>query len=117
MAQLWEKLIAMPVFSDFPLLTETRVLLTDGDFAVAFSGAVERCYADGRLPASARQLLLEFGAGCGRYDYLRQQAHVRQYCDRLLDLQKELEADAVIKGRLYRVLGVAAGGAVVLLLV
>ncbi len=107
----------MPVFSDFPLLAETKALLTDGDFAVAFSGGVERCYAAGRLTDSGRQLLLEFGAGCGRYDYQRQQCHVRQYCDRLLDLQRELEADAQVKGRLYRVLGAAAGGAVVLLLV
>lgn len=116
MPELWERLTAMPAFSDCLLLTATAERLTDGDFATAFSGAVEWCYSAGRLTPAGRQLLLEFGAGCGRYDYVRQQAHIRHYCDRLWDLQRELESDAAVKGRLYRVLGAAGGGALALLL-
>ena len=116
MPQLWQKLTAVPVLSECLLLTKTAEWLTDGDFATAFSKGVEQCYVAGCLTPYGRQLLLEFGGGCGRYDYLRQQAHIRRYCDRLGDLLTDLEADAAIKGRLYRVLGVAGGGALALLL-
>lgn len=116
MDELWGQLTAMPVFSDFLLLTATATRLTDGDFPTAFSGAVERCYTEGYLTLAGRQLLLEFGAGCGRYDYLRQQEHIRHYCARLCDLQRELEADVAVKGRLYRVMGASVGGGLALLL-
>ncbi len=106
----------MPVFSDFPLLTATAALLTDGDFAAAFSGAVERCCAAGRLTPAGRQLLLEFGAGCGRYDYVRQREHIAQYSHRIRELQQELESEAAVKGRLYRVVGASVGGGLALLL-
>ena len=89
---------------------------TERDFAAAFAGAVEGCYAAGQLTPTGRQLLLEFGAGCGRYDYVRQREHIAHYCHRLQDHRQELESEAAVKGRLYRVLGASVGCALALLL-
>ena len=116
MPQLWVRLGNMPVFSDFSLLTATANLLEDRDFAAAFAGGVERCFAAGQLTSTGRQLLLEFAAGCGRYDYIRQQEQIRAYCRRIKDLERELNSEAAVKGRLYRVVGASAGGALALLL-
>ena len=116
MPQLWLRLKTMPAFSDFALLTATIQRLTGGDFTAAFAGAVEGCYAAGQLTSTGRQLLLEFGAGCGRYDYVRQREHIAHYCHRLQDHRQELEFEAAVKGRLYRVLGASVGCALALLL-
>lgn len=116
MEDLWRRLAARPGFSEFPLLTATVERLAGAPFFAAFSGAVEDAYAAGRLTAAGRQLLLEFGDGCGRYDYLRQQEHIRHYCRRLADLERELASQAAVKGRLYRVVGAALGGGLALLL-
>lgn len=116
MEDLWRRLAAMPGFSDFPLLTATAEGLDGETFGSAFSRAVERAYTAGRLTPAGRQLLLEFGDGCGRYDYRRQQEHFHHYCRRLADLQRDLESEVAVKGRLYRVMGAAAGGALALLL-
>lgn len=116
MEELWERLIALPGFSDCALLTATVSQLVDSDFATAFSEAVEGCYTAGRLTVTGRQLLLEFAAGCGRYDYVRQQEHIRHYCACLQDLQRELETESAMKGRLYRVMGASVGGGLALLL-
>ena len=106
----------MPVFSDFSLLTATVNRLTGDDFATAFAGAVESCYTAGQLTPTGRQLLLEFGAGCGRYDYQRQQEYIVRYVHLLQDHQGELASEVAIKGRLYRVMGASVGGALALLL-
>lgn len=116
MQQLWRRLAAMPAFGDFSLLQETVRRLNNEDFGVAFSGAVEQAFAAGRLTLAGRQLLLEFGEGCGRYDAARQQEQIAHYRDRLAELEDRLRQEAESKGRVYRVMGLAGGGALVLLL-
>lgn len=116
MHELWRRLAGMPVFSDFSLLRNTVNQLEKNDFAVALPKAVEQAFALGQLTESGRQLLLEFGEGCGRYDAARQEEHIAHYRDRLAELEAELRQEAISKGRVYRVMGMAGGGALVLLL-
>ena len=116
MKELWCRLASMPVFSDFSLLQDTAQGLKSADFSCAFMGAVERAFAQGRLTPAGHQLLLEFAEGCGRYDTNRQEEHIAHYRDRLGELEGDLRQEADSKGRVYRVMGMAGGGALVLLL-
>ena len=116
MPQLCHRLKAMPVFSDFSLLTATVNRLAGDDFVTVFTEVVEGCYTAGQLTPTGRQLLLEFGAGCGRYDYRRQQEHIARYVRLLQDHQEELASEVAVKGRLYRVVGASVGCALALLL-
>lgn len=116
MSELWQRLAEIPAFSRFTLLRDTAVGLKTADFFTAFSGAVEGAFIAGQLTESGRQLLLEFGEGCGRYDAARQEEHIAHYRDRLAELEEELRQDSDRKGRVYRVMGLAGGAALVLLL-
>jgi len=116
MNELWRRLAGMPAFSDFSLLQDTAKGLQQAGFGSAFSAAVERAFAEGQLTPPGRQLLLEFAEGCGRYDTVRQEEHIAHYRDRLAELETELRQEADTKGRVYRVMGLAGGGALVLLL-
>lgn len=116
MKELWQRLAQTPVFSEFSLLQDMAGALEKEDFLIAFSKAVDCAFATGRLTETGRQLLLEFGEGCGRYDAVRQEQHITHYRDRLADLEAELHQEANAKGRVYRVMGIAGGGALVLLL-
>ena len=113
---LWQQLAAQTAFSDYRLLQDTAVGLGTTSFDIAFASAVEQAQTDGVLTPSGRQLLLEFGAGCGRYDLTRQAEHIRHYRRRLEELESTLDQQATVKGRLYRVLGLAGGMALALLL-
>lgn len=116
MSVLWKQLAAVPVYSEFSLLQDTARGLETAPFPVAFAGAVEQAAAAGRLTAPVRQLLLEFGEGCGRYDAARQEQQIAHYRDRLAEMEAQLFQETQTKGRLYRVMGMAGGGALVLLL-
>ncbi len=116
MISLWRRLAAAEVFVDHRLLQDTAAGLEDAPFGAAFSRAVERAQTDGLLTPVGRQLLLEFGAGCGRYDLTRQAEHIRHYRQQLEELESQLTEQAAVKGRLYRVLGSAGGVALALLL-
>lgn len=116
MAEIWQQLAASPEFSQYLLLQETASRLSEMGFGVAYSGAVEMAFARGQLTPSGRQLLLEFGAGCGLYDLVRQTAHIRHYRNGLVALREDLHRQVTEKSRLYRVLGMAGGGALALML-
>ena len=116
MAQLWRRLAASDAYGRCRLLTDTAAALDHLPFDAAFRAAVERAWTEDLLTPAGRQLLTEFGAGCGRYDMERQSTHIRLYTAALTALDEELAAEAVAKGRLYRVLGAAGGAALVLLL-
>lgn len=116
MSELWRRLAETPAFSKLYLLQDTVSGLTSAEFFVAFAGAVERAYEAGYLTESGRQLLLEFGEGCGRYDAERQAQHIAHYRDLIGELEALLRVEAATKGRVYRVMGIAGGGALVLLL-
>lgn len=116
MSELWQRLAQTPVFSDFSLLRDTVAGLREQAFPLAFAEAVEVAFAAGRLTEEGRQLLLEFGEGCGGYDADRQREHIAHYRDRLEELERRQRQEAEDKGRMYRMMGMAGGGALVLLL-
>ncbi len=116
MADLWRRLATREVFADYILLQDTAAGLDAQDFSSAFTGAVERAVEVGLLESPGRQLLLEFLEGCGRYDLTGQTAHITQYGDRLEVLEQETAQKAAALCRIYRVMGVAGGAALALLL-
>ena len=116
MPELWRRMAELPLFAEFSLLQGTVGRLGTMEFSAAFSQAVEQALAAGELTETGCQLLLEFGAGCGRYDAQRQEQHIAHYRDRLGELEEELRREAWEKSRVYRVMGMAGGGALVLLL-
>ena len=116
MKELWLSLAASGLFDDLPLLTDTAAGLERADFLTAFTTAVESSAARGLLTDEGRRLLLEMGQGCGRYDLAGQGEHLRRYGERLSALREELSRQAATKGHVYRVMGPAAGAALVLLL-
>lgn len=116
MTDLWRRLAASDAYDDCRLLRDTAAALPDVPFSAAFGAAVERAEGEGLLTPAGCGLLTEFGAGCGRYDLIRQTEHIRHYRCRLEDLAQDLSLLAVTRGRLYRVAGTAGGVALALLL-
>jgi len=116
MSELWRQLAQNEAYSGFSLVQDTAAGLADAPFGVAFAAAVERAAEAGFLQPPGRQLLLEFGEGCGRYDLARQEQHIRHYCDRLAELEEEARRQAAVKGRICPVMGLAGGAALALLL-
>ena len=117
MAVLWRQLAASGAYKDCRLLQDTvDALREDTAFIDAFSAAVETACTAGLLTEAGRCLLLECGAGLGRYDLTRQTDHLRYYGDRGEEMAAALASDASARGRLYRVTGLAGGMALALLL-
>lgn len=116
LTDLWRQLACGEPFADFSLVADTAKELTTQPFFTAFSAAVERASAEGLLLPAARQILLEFAAGCGHTDLAGQQAHMDYYRTLLQQLREQAEDLWREKGRVYRVLGPAAGMALALLL-
>ena len=116
MGVLWRQLAAEAAYEDCGLLQDTAAALSDVSFAAAYTAAVERAQAAGWLTPAGYGLLMEFGAGCGRYDLERQTEHIRHYRCRCEDLAAELQQNAATGGKLYRTGGIAVGVALALLL-
>ena len=116
MDEVWRRLAQWPHFRHVPLLGDTVSGLNDGPFSVAFSAAVDVAAQRGLITDEGRYLLLEFGEGCGGYDLVGQQNHIRQYRQRIADLQAQTAQDAAVRGRLCRVMGVSVGAALSLML-
>lgn len=116
MTEIWQYLADSGEFSCYALLQHTLCRLPQEGFCAAFSQAVEQDFVSGLLTPAGRQLLLEFGAGCGPYDQQRQETHIRHYRERLVSLQEDLRHQVAEKSRLYRMMGLAGGGALALLL-
>ena len=117
MAVLWRRLAAQGVYENCRLLRDTVAALgEDTPFPTAFSAAVETARAAGLLTTAGHSLLSECGAGLGRYDLTRQAAHLCHYRQQTEELAAALEREAAERGRLYRVVGLAGGAALALLL-
>lgn len=116
MDAVWRRLTLWPNFRSMPLLVDTVSGLDSGCFSSAFSAAVESAAERGLLTEEGRCLLLEFGEGCGGYDLAGQCEHIRHYRGRIARLQQQTAADAAVRGRLYRVMGVSVGTALALML-
>lgn len=115
MTDLWQQLALSVPYADCVLLQDT-VAQPDTPFAAAFSAAVERAQTAGWLTSAGYSLLMEFGAGCGRYDLIRQTEHIRHYRQEAEQLSADLCHRATVRGQLYRTAGLAGGVALALLL-
>ena len=113
---LWRRLAQSEAFSAFSLVQDTAVALPHAAFAAAFSSAVEEAAKDGLVLPPVRQLLLEFGDGCGHTDLAGQQAHIAYYRTLLSTQEADCRRLWQEKGRVYRMLGLTGGVALALLL-
>lgn len=116
MPVLWRRLAQGEAFATFSLVRDTVAALPDTPFATAFSSAVEVAEKNGLVLPSARQLLLEFGDGCGHTDLTGQQAHIEYYRTLLSAQEADCRRLWQEKGRVYRMLGLTGGVALMLLL-
>lgn len=116
MKTLWRQLAQDGSFAACPLVAETVAGLEDCTFSEAFGAAVERLAARDWLWPSEKEVLLRFCRECGQYDLSRQTAQLRRCGEELGALRREAAEAASSRGRLYRVMGAAGGGALVLLL-
>lgn len=116
MDALWQRLAQNEAFAAFSLVRDTVDGLPDTAFSAAFGAALEKAETAGDLLPADRRLLAEFGDGCGRTDLSGQQAHIAYYRDRLSQREEEARRVYEEKGRVYRVLGLTGGIALVLLL-
>ncbi|MBQ3203070.1 MAG: stage III sporulation protein AB [Clostridia bacterium] len=116
MPDLWQRLAQGEAFAAFPLVQEVAKELSHIPFADAFASALEKAEGEGAMLPSDRQLLLEFAAGCGHTDLEGQQAHIEYYRSLLSAQEGEARRVWQEKGRVYRVLGLTGGMALMLLL-
>lgn len=116
MPALWQRLAQNESFAMFSLVQDVAKELPYTTFAAAFSSAVKQAEEEGALLPPVRQLLLEFGEGCGHTDLTGQQAHMEYYRAMLSAQEEAARCVWKEKGRMYRVLGVAGGVALMLLL-
>lgn len=116
MDDLWRRLAQSEAFAAFDMVRDTVDRLGDAPFAAAFAAALEKAAKEGVLLPADRQLLEEFGRGCGRTDLQGQQAHIAYYRDRLSQQEEQARRVYEEKGRVYRVLGLTGGVALMLLL-
>lgn len=114
--ELWQRLAQSEPFSTFSLVQDTTAYWRDIPFATAFAKAVQQAKDTGLVSPEAGEVLIAFAMGVGSTDLEGQTSHVNYH--RML-LQNQLEeADRLWqeKGRMYRVLGPAAGMALALVL-
>ena len=116
MPVLWQHLAQNESFASFSLVRDTAEQLHRVSFADAFSAAAEQAEREGLVLPPTRQLLLEFGAGCGHTDLAGQQSHIDYYRRLLAAQETECRRVWQEKGRVYRVLGLTGGIALMLLL-
>ena len=116
MSDVWRRLATRSGFRNMPLLRDTVAGLEQQPFADALAAAVEDAAQRGLLTDEGRRLLLEFADGCGGYDLAGQQRQIRHYRQCIAALQEQAAQEATLRGRLYRVMGPAAGVALALML-
>ena len=116
MPDLWRRLAQSEGFAAFSLAKDTAEEMAQVSFFTAFSQAVKKAEQNGLLLPPARQILLEFAEGCGHTDLTGQQAHIEYYRTLLTAQEEEARRVWQEKGREYRVLGLAGGVALMLLL-
>lgn len=115
MSDLWYGL-ATGELGKFSLVADTARELNTASFVTAFHRAVDIAAAQGVLTAADKQLLLEFGDGCGRYGLAGQSAHIRAYHQQVESAAEVARQQATAKGQVYQMLGVAGGVGLSLLL-
>lgn len=116
MNELWQRLAQSEGFRSFSLVEYTAAGLPHTSFSAAFEAAVHRAMGEGLTVPAVHELLLAFGEGCGRTDLEGQQAHIAYYRTLLLAQEDEARRLWQEKGRMYRVLGLTGGVALLLLL-
>ncbi len=116
MPELWRRLAQNEAFAAFSLVTYTTSALPFISFSAAFAEAVKRAEEEGALLPSTRRILLAFGEGCGQTDIDGQRTHIEYYRTLLSAQEEESRRLWQEKGRVYRMLGLTGGVALMLLL-
>ena len=116
MPDLWRLLAQHEAFATFSLVQDVAKDVSDAPFSAAFSTAVHKAEEGDLLLPPARQLLLAFAEGCGHTDLDGQQRHIEYYRTLLTAQEEESRRVWQEKGRLYRMLGLTGGVALMLLL-
>lgn len=116
MTDLWRHLAQSEPFATFSLVQDTAAGLAQAPFAESFAAAMDKAEREGRVQPPARRLLQAFADGCGRTDLTGQQAHIEYYRGLLAAQEEEARREYAEKGRVYRVLGLTGGVALMLLL-
>lgn len=115
--ELWQGIAADVVLSDYPLVREVACELCKGNnFYTSFSRAVQAAARDGQLSAAQAAVLTELGGALGRSSVEQQAQRIVRCVERL---EKERQAACQIaseRGRVYPMVGLAAGVGLALLL-
>lgn len=117
MGELWRQLAQMDSHVACPLVTATAERLAAAPFSRAFSMAVEHLTEQGVLQQAERGVLLSFAAECGQYDLSRQAAQIQGCVTQLEAVRQTASELARTRGQVYRVMGIAGGAALALLLI
>lgn len=116
MAVLWKELANGGAYGDFRLLHDTADRLDTEPFAEAFYAAVQGAVTRGEVTPENARLLYELGQDSGRTDMAGQQGLLSAYRDQIHQAEEEARREADNKGRIYRMMGLAGGVSLALLL-
>ncbi|MBQ1950042.1 MAG: stage III sporulation protein AB [Clostridia bacterium] len=116
MGDLWKELAEGGAFAGFSLLDDTVEGLSQNPFPQAFCRAVEGAGANGLLLAAEQETLLAFGKDCGRFGLEEQAAHIRACQGQIRQFCRQTREQALAKGQVYQMLGLAGGVGLSLLL-
>jgi len=98
------------------LLHDTADRLDTEPFAEAFYAAVQGAVTRGEVTPENARLLYELGQDSGRTDMAGQQGLLSAYRDQIHQAEEEARREADNKGRIYRMMGLAGGVSLALLL-
>ena len=117
LAVLFQSFATDAVLSDYPLVQDSVNELCKGaDFYTSFSRAVEKATVAGQLTPTQAALLTELGGSLG-HSGLEQQAQLIRHCaERLKCERRAADELATVRGRIYPMMGLAAGVSLALLL-
>ncbi len=117
LAALWQSFATDVVLSGYPLVQDTAWNLCKGvDFYTSFSRAVDIAARAGRLTPTEAALLTELGSSLGRSG-LEQQAQLIRHCVERLEKERQTAEElAIVRGRIYPMMGLAGGVSLALLL-
>lgn len=117
LAAVWRSLAEDAAVSACPLVGDTVAQLCKGEnIYTAFSHAVEKSVAFGRLTPTEAALLTELGGSLGHSGLEQQAQLIRRCAERLKGHRQEAQGLAAARGRLCPMLGFAGGVCLALLL-
>ncbi len=117
LADLWQMLVAGESTATYPLVKKTAAGLKQGlAFETAFAAALEEAMCAGLLLPPEREWLDALGVSLGRSNLTQQAAHIRHCREGLLRALEAAQQCAQARGSIYRMMGLAGGACVAMLL-